>query len=149
MNRLALACLLVLCFCACSPVSGDTPVTSAPGGDNPAPSNPYAPRVGDDALLRSEVTLDSAEVLVMESYPVQISLHLIGNLPDPCHDLRIVVQTPNQNSEIEVTLYSLADPMTICAAMLEPFDVNLPLGSFPTGSYTVLVNGEPVGQFDS
>ncbi|MEW6094608.1 MAG: hypothetical protein AB1531_11665 [Chloroflexota bacterium] len=141
--------LIIFLLAACTFNSPDVPVTHEPGDPNPPVENPYAPRPGDDALMRGEVYLDLAEILVMESYPVQISLHLAGNLPNPCHELRLVVGEPNSENQIEIEAYSLADPMTICVAMLEPFDINLNLGSFPSGHYIVLVNGEQIGTFDS
>ncbi len=99
--------------------------------------------------MRGEIYLDLAEILIMESYPVQISLHLAGNLPDPCHDLRVVIGQPDGEKRISVEVYSVADPMTICGAMLEPVGVSLNLGSFPAGHYRVLVNEEIIGEFDA
>jgi hypothetical protein len=32
---------------------------------------------------------------------------------------------------------------------LEPFEANIGLGSFPSGYYSVRVNGEMIGEFDS
>ena len=37
----------------------------------------------------------------------------------------------------------------ICMQVIEPFDVNIPLGSFPAGKYTLWVNGEIVAEFQS
>jgi hypothetical protein len=47
-----------------------------------------------------------------------------------------------------VDVYSLTDSSTICVQVLEPFNVNIPLGDFPAGHYTVLVNGDMAGEFD-
>jgi hypothetical protein len=40
----------------------------------------------------------------------------------------------------------VVDPNVACIQMLSPFSVSIPLGSFETGQYTVLLNGEKVGQ---
>lgn len=146
MKHFLLSISLVILLAACTANPPDMPVTSEP---NPPIYNPYSPLPGDDAMIRSQVYLDLAEILIMESYPVQISLHIAGNLPDPCHDLRVVIGQPDGEKRISVEVYSVADPMTICVAMLEPFDVSLNLGSFPAGHYTVLVNEEIIGEFDA
>jgi hypothetical protein len=47
-----------------------------------------------------------------------------------------------------VNVYSLVDPAEICIQVLEKFESNIPLGSYSSGNYTVLVNGEPVGEIN-
>jgi hypothetical protein len=70
-----------------------------------------------------------------------------GNLPDPCHQLRVVVNPPDENNVINLDVYSLVHPGTACVNVLEPFTANIPLGSY-SGQYTVMVNGERLGLFD-
>jgi len=48
-----------------------------------------------------------------------------------------------------VEVYSLVQPDQVCIQVLEPFDVNVPLGSYVAGSYTVVINGEEMGEFTS
>jgi hypothetical protein len=115
---------------------------------NPMPQ-PYAPQPGDTALTRGVVYLDSEEIMVMESYPVQIMLVLEGSLPTPCNQLRVSANPPDEQNRIQVEVYSVIDPAKICAQVLEPFDANVGLGSFPSGHYLVIVNGKLVGEFDS
>jgi hypothetical protein len=137
---------------ACGPaVSPDSPISEPPLNSPKASmnNNPYAPQAGDLALTRGNLYLDSADVLVMESYPVQIAVNLKGNLPTPCNHLRAVIGVPDADKNIKIELYSVIDPNTMCTEVLEPFDVTLSLGSFPTGHYTVLINDEKVGDFDS
>jgi hypothetical protein len=118
-------------------------------GSGDASQQPYAPQPGDEALTRGDVQIDSAEVLVMESFPLQIMLALSGSLPTPCNQLRVVDNPPNDESQIHMDVYSVTDPAQVCIQVLEPFDVNIGLGSFPAGHYTVWVNGEMIGEFDS
>lgn len=119
-----------------------------PATANPMPQ-PYAPQPGDTALTRGVVYLDSEEISVMESYPVQIMLTLKGSLPTPCNQLRVLANPPDEQNRIQIDVYSVIDPDQICAQVLEPFDVNINLGSYPSGHYSVWVNGESVGEFDS
>jgi hypothetical protein len=46
-------------------------------------------------------------------------------------------------------VYSVINPAETCIQVIEPFEANIMLGSFETGHYTVLVNGEMAGEFDA
>lgn len=118
--------------------------------NEPVPTKPssYIPSPADSNLTREQIFLDSSDLLTMESFPLQFLLKLKGNLPTPCHQLRISVNPPDSQNTINIDIYSVVDPNTICAQVLEPFDVNYPLGSFPTGHYILLVNGIQIAEFD-
>jgi hypothetical protein len=111
----------------------------------------YSPAPGDDQLRRSVVHLDleASEILIMESFPVQVNVILRGSLPDPCHELRIIPSEPDEDKKINLEVYSLADPSQACITVIEPFEATVSLGSFPQGTYTILVNGEILGKFDA
>lgn len=142
-----------------TPVPGDKPVASPPDQGviisteqpiTPPDSPPgYLPRAGDEQLQRGEVYLDSVDLLAMESYPPQFSLLLKGNLPTPCHQLRVTYHEPDTQNRIMIEVYSLADPQAVCAQMLQPFEQAVPLGSFPSGHYTLWVNGKQISEFDA
>jgi len=55
---------------------------------------PYLPQAGDEAMNRSQVFIDTADLMILESYPPQFRLHIAGNLPDPCHQLRVDIRPP-------------------------------------------------------
>jgi hypothetical protein len=112
-------------------------------------SQPYSPQSVDSNFSRGEVFIDSTDLLIMESYPVQIALVLKGSLPTPCNQLRVIANPPDDQNRIQVEVYSVIDPAETCIQVLEPLDVNIMLGSFPSGHYTVWVNGELVGEFDA
>ena len=107
---------------------------------SPGDRNPYAPQAGDGTLSRGTIYLDSTQVLVLE---------LIGNLPDPCHHLRVAVNPPDNQNRIMIEAYSVFDQNSMCIQVLEPFSARISLGSFPGGHYTVWVNGGNIGEFDS
>jgi hypothetical protein len=130
----------------------DEPVTGVPGEGGTPAAQPWEPHPDDAALNRGEVFLDGAEVLIMESFPLQIRLHLAGSRPTPCHQLRVAVAPPDANNVIAVEVYTVVDPEMVCAQVLAEFDETIPLGRFPTdehpsGAYTVIVNGETAGEF--
>jgi len=149
--------ILILLLSACAPAtSPDTGISSTPIPTDKLPMNlpantppAYLPLNGEANLDKGNVYIDSTEILILESYPVQIMLSLQGNLPTPCHQLRVDIQEPDEQNRIFVVVYSVSHPDLICVQVLEPIDTSIPLGSFPAGHYTVWVNGEKVGEFDA
>lgn len=129
--------------------SPDDSVSSSDPSVSPSNGDTYAPKPGDVSLTRGAVFIDSAQLLIMESYPPQIALILKGSTPTPCNELRVFVNKPDAENRIQVEAYSVIDPTEVCIEVLAPFEVNVPLGSYPPGHYTVLVNGKQVGDFDS
>jgi hypothetical protein len=126
------------------------PKPGTPGPGNSAiPPSGYEPQPGDDKLTRGQVFLDlkNSSVVISESFPAQVSVILNGNLPDPCHKLRVVVIPANTQDEINLVVYSVADPGLMCITVIEPFSATIPLGSYSTGQGAVMVNGERLGEF--
>jgi hypothetical protein len=121
----------------------DEPVVG-PGDEEQEPGPGYAPQPGDEQLDRATVFVEGYDILTLESFPPQFVLHLTGNLPTPCHELRAVVSEPDNSRTINVELYSLSDPNTLCIQVLAPFEANIALGSYSDGSYPVMINGEQV-----
>jgi hypothetical protein len=139
---------------------GGTPIPTisaypAPGtsgaGTQGVPVSGYEPQPGDEKLKRDNVTLDltTSQLVVTVTEPPQAKTVLVGSMPDPCHSLRVVVTPADANNTINLEVYSLVDPTTACITVIEPFTASIPLGSFSTGRYTVMVNGEKLGQFDT
>lgn len=159
MRKLIFLTLVVAVLAACNGnlPSGDQPVSATPPimvepTQPPLPgpiNNVYLPEPGDINFSRGEVFIDSSDLLIMESYPVQIALVLKGALPTPCNKLRVVANPPDEKDRIQVKVYSVINPAETCIQVLEPLDVNIGLGSYPSGHYSVWVNGDMVGEFDS
>jgi len=123
------------------PASSETPQAPA--------TPPYSRPPGDVNFSRGEAYIDSVELLTMESFPLQFSLALKGALPTPCNQLRVQVSPPTDKNIIDVQVYSVIDPAMTCTQVLAPFEVNIPLGSFPPGHYEVLVNDGQAAEFDA
>jgi hypothetical protein len=149
MKRLMSLALVFLSACSLisQTPSPDTPVNNL----TPVPPSdaPYEPQPGDAALTRGRAFVEATDILVLESFPLQFQLSLSGSLPTPCHELRIVVEEPDAQNNIEVDVYSVVDPNAICIQVLQPFEASVNLGSFPSGHYTVVINGEVAGEFDA
>jgi hypothetical protein len=132
--------------------SPDTAVTSPPVDEMPTNGphvNPLSPKPGDEQLSRGEVFISEKSLIIRESYPPQISLSLKGELPTPCHELRAEIAPPDVENKIQVDVYSVVDPNAVCIQVLEPLEEFIDLGTFPPGHYSVWVNGELAGEFDS
>ncbi len=113
-----------------------------PAVTNPGRTTKYAPQPGDAQLERGSVFVEEFGILIQESYPPSYLLHLTGNLPTPCHELRAVVPEPDKSGTINVELYSVTDPGALCIQVLSPFEADIPLGSYTEGRYPVTINGE-------
>ena len=132
------------------PTSSTYPAPATPEPGSPLiPPSGYEPLPGDDSLTRDPIFLELAtsQLLVTATQPVQVEAALVGNLPDSCHHLRVIVTPPDTSNSIKIDAYSLADPAATCLAVLEPFTASIPLGSYSSGQYTVMVNGQQLGQF--
>lgn len=148
--------ILSLLLTACSsPLRSTTPTTVPtiefilPPTPTPAPTMAYQPLPSDSTLERVDIYPDFANLYISQSTPVKVSLELNGNLPNGCHQLRVNVQPPNDQNQILIEVYSVVDSGAICAQVIQEFEVSVPLGSFPAGHYTVIVNGTEIGQFDA
>ena len=133
-----------------------TPYYPAPddGSGSPSGVKPiynYLPTTSDENYTRGQVFLDlkASQVVLLESLPVQINLLLKGDLPDPCHQLRVVAVTDEAAKRVDLEVYSLVSKANACITVVQPFEATITLGSFPAGSYTVYANGEKLGEFDS
>lgn len=107
---------------------------------------PYAPSPGDEDKIQGEVFSEGMDVRKLEGDSNEYLLDLNGSLPTPCHELRIVILPPNEEARIDVDVYSLLSPMSVCTQVLEPFEASVSLGTYTGGAYIVSVNGEKIGE---
>ena len=140
--------LLIVSLAGCALIPDRPP----PATPTPSfPPNDFGPQPADDLLQRDQVFLDLAnsQVVLRDSMPVQASLKLVGSLSDPCHQLRIVGTRDDVNKQVNLEVYSLFTPGNACITVIKQFSATLPLGDYSGGHYTVYVNGQIVGEFDS
>jgi hypothetical protein len=120
-------------------------------GTSAIPASGYEPQPGDENLKRDMVNLDmnASQVVVTASEPAQAEAVLSGTMPDPCHNLRVVVTPADTRNTINIDLYSVVDPNTMCITTVDTFNALIPLGSYSSGEYTVNVNGQKLGTFQT
>lgn len=121
------------------------PVEATPG------SEPAATPTGIGAdMVQAPAYLDQVDLIIKESYPIQVDVALQGNLPTPCHQLAWGFEVDDDRDRIDLEVFSVApDQDLACAQVLQEFEQSISLGSFAGASYDVYVNGDRVGSFDS
>jgi len=135
--------LVIVLLTACGPKATETPVFQ---GDNP-----YSPKAGDSELMYGDITIDSSSVFLAKSQPPQVMVSFGYFQPTPCHQLRVEISGPDADNRITLKAYAVAEKDKPCAlmALVTPLQASLNLGSFPSGHYFVLLNGNQIGEFDS
>lgn len=132
-----------------SPTTQSEELLMIPPAGTPEVTPLIPPPAGSQAMMRGNAFPDVMDVNVGPGTPAKVSLRLKGNLPTPCHVLQVDMAAPDGENRIQIEVYSLVDPNKMCAQVLVPFDQELVLGSFSSGKYSVWVNGQKVGEFDS
>jgi hypothetical protein len=140
-KSILLSVILVAVLSACS--SQATPVTLKF-------DNPYAPQPGDKDLMAGDIKVDSASVFLGESEPPQLMVQINYFLPTPCYQLRVEVSGPDAQNQINLKAYGVAEKDKPCALMplATPQQASLNLGSLSKGHYTILLNGDQIGEID-
>ena len=129
--------------------SPDTPVSSTPGGvgGSPPPTGTVTPVDPGYPTVEELAPIESVDILVMESFPPQYSVHIVSGLPSGCAQFlgAEVVERTGTTIRIEV-LNRMPSPNAeiACTMIYGMHEANVMLGSDfePRVTYTVDVNGE-------
>ena len=114
-------------------------------------NNPYAPQPGDSDLIYGDLIIDSTSVFLTKSQPPQVMVNFAYFQPTPCHELRVELNGPDQQNQISLKAYTVAEKDKPCnlMALATPLQASLNLGSVQSGHYTVFLNDNQIGEFDS
>ncbi|MCY4621762.1 MAG: hypothetical protein OXD34_08010 [bacterium] len=124
------------------------PATDTTAGTRPEPvEETTTTTIGADEPAAEDLPayISHVEVLILESFPPQVSVEIDGDHPTPCHEsLTEVTEVTEEGNDYTVMVWSVPpEPGTMCAQVLEPFEVVVAIGNgFEPGDYTVTVNGE-------
>jgi hypothetical protein len=85
--------------------------------------------------------VDSVQIRILESFPVQVQAVAKGNLPDSCTTIDQAKQTREGNT-FKITLTTKRPADAMCAQVLTPFEhtIALDVSGLPKGKYEVIVN---------
>lgn len=98
-----------------------------------------SPTEGD--LSIDPISIDSVDVLVLESSPPQASAHVKGVIGDGCSELHSVSQS-RSGATVTVTILRQRPRDAICTQIARLYDEVIRLeGTYPPGRYVVRVNG--------
>jgi hypothetical protein len=138
--REILALIFIFTLCACTP----------PVGRGTTEMTDVGSIVPDSHSVEkgpAYVDFDSTEIIVKESFPMQVEIMIHGDLPSPCHELKWEILEPDENKAIHITVYSEIDSGISCSEMLESFVERIPLGEFEDSGYSIWINDYKVGAF--
>jgi len=96
----------------------------------------------DDGVVEGLAPVENIDILILESFPVQINVVARGNLPDGCTTIDEVIQERDGNT-FRVTITTVRPVGMECTEALVPFEkvIALDVYGLPAGVYTVDVNG--------
>ncbi len=94
----------------------------------------------------ADFRIENAQLLQAESWPVQVRLEVSGILTSPCHEVETQVTVSEENGTVEVEVTEEPIEGEDCPPSAEAFRESIPIGSFTSGDYQVLMNGVPVGE---
>ena len=134
--------LLGFLFSACQP--SNTPEEPViPPIDNP--DNPYPLNDDDEKFIYGQdATVESLEVILLESFPVQAKVKVIGYFPDGCTQLH-EISVERQDMDFVMTLTTRRpDGDIACTEALVPFEevVDLDIEGLDAGIYTVIAQDQ-------
>ncbi len=88
-----------------------------------------------------EAQIESVEVVILESFPVQVQVLIRGSLPNACTLLDQINQA-NNGASFDIAVSTVRQTDVMCAEQRQPFDQTAALDvvGLPAGTYTVNVS---------
>jgi inhibitor of cysteine peptidase len=122
-----LLAILLLILSSCLGVQANIP----PAGDGSD---------GDTGMFKSYTVIENVDVLILESWPMQLHLQVTGYQPDGC-EVPVIVEQRREGNEVFVDVYREMSAAMACPAVIQPYEAKIPLeGGFESGTYTIHVN---------
>jgi inhibitor of cysteine peptidase len=109
------------------------------GGPIATPQSAGTPTAG---MVEGQAMVESVEVRILESMPVQVQVVVKGNLSDACTKVGDIAQGRDGDS-FNITIASTRQADLVCAQVITPFEetIKLDVTGLKAGAYTVTVNG--------
>jgi hypothetical protein len=120
--------------------SPDQPVSSS-GPTSPAEA-PVTPTPEASNFTYGRASVENVELLIQESFPVQVQAVVTGKLPDGCTEIDQAT-TQQEGNTFHIELTSRQAVRQACTEALVPYQETIPLdvAGLPAGEYRVNVNG--------
>src|SRR5688500_8805510 len=137
--------LVIICLLA---VSCNNSGKSDKDKNDTIPVNGKAGAVSpSDSLIEGMAVVNTVDIRILESFPVQVDLTVQCDLPDGCTKIGRIDQERNENI-FYISVHTLRPAEAICTQAIVPFskDITLDVAGLKKGTYQVDVNGW-IGQF--
>lgn len=96
---------------------------------------------GNDQFIHGYAVVENIDIMILESFPVQVIVKAVGYLPDGCTKIDNVTTSREENTfTISITTIRPAD--AICTQAVVPFEETIPLNvlGLGAGTYDVMAN---------
>lgn len=125
---------------ACQPSSIIEPDPDSPVSSNDPVNQPVD---NDFDGYQQNVYVDNLEILIMESFPVQVMVKVVGNLPDGCTSIVGSKSEMVDDSTFELSIFTERPEDMMCTMALVPFEesIGLEVEGLSAGTYFVKAFG--------
>jgi inhibitor of cysteine peptidase len=109
--------------------------------DDPTPALPVEVPI-EGEVVSGQAMVEEIQILMLESFPVQVVAVVSGYLPDGCTRLTSA-EVEQEDDTFVVTLSTVRPADAMCTMALVPFEesITLPVHGLEAGDYTVVANG--------
>ncbi len=131
---LLFAVLLSACDLVAEQTAPDEPTLEVPTS---APTLPPS-----NEPVRGQAAINSIDILILESFPVQVNVEASGELNDSCTQIDEIITLRDEN-QFRVAVTTVRPPDQVCTQAIVPFTevISLDVAGLPAGTYSVTVNG--------
>ena len=113
--------------------------TSVPARPSQPPPTPTVFEM-QSSPFRSDTIIHNVDVLVQESFPMQVQLEVTGEHPDGC-ELPVIIEQRREGNTVIVEIYREIPGDVFCPMMLQPYSETIQIdGNFEPGDYVFRVN---------
>lgn len=92
-------------------------------------------------LMRLPTVIETVDVLVMESFPPQLSLQVTGYQSDGCDfPAQVEIRREAETNTVYVQIFREMPLAVMCPSNIISYEASISLGAFDPGSYTIIVN---------
>jgi inhibitor of cysteine peptidase len=141
---LALLAAMLIAACSGQP-GGGVPTATIPPTEAPSAtpgSDPHGIEPTPGAVITGTAQIETIDLLILESFPVQIHAKVVGYLGDGCTTLGEITQVREDDTFL-ISITTSRPAEAICTQQLVGFEETIPLdvAGLPAGTYTVDING--------
>jgi hypothetical protein len=132
---------MLLAACASAPVPQSDTSTPPPFTVDVRDAALLTPAPAVGLLVNGEVqTVDSLEIAILKSLPLQVNATVKGSFPDGCTTLASITAVQEGDTTFRIRILTSRLANTMCTQVITPFEttVALEVNGLPAGEYTVI-----------